>query len=224
MSEAFAAPKKHHHCRQCRSKLSTLTESSALAFCTRDCHRRFYLGHCLVCEREKSRKSPSPYCGAACADDARKNPSLRRLFHPLSDSPEKQRKSWFLHAGMTHSLKTTNPPFESDCGTGTFLRDLCPRGWVWVGFCENLEFELHRETTKNCVAFVLFDGTEWIVKHPRTYPRPLSFTNRDDALREAVSLAAAALPLDSGLARRERQHREQVERHLTNPTPLQFGS
>jgi hypothetical protein len=66
-----------------------------------------------------------------------------------------------------------------------------PKGGSGSGYCEDLEFELHRETTKNCVAFVLFDGAEWVIKHPRTYPRPLAFANRDDALREAVSLAAA---------------------------------
>jgi hypothetical protein len=59
-----------------------------------------------------------------------------------------------------------------------------------------------RETTKNCVAFVLFDGTEWVIRHPRTYPRPQAFASRDDALREAVSLAAASLPLDAALSRK----------------------
>jgi hypothetical protein len=100
---------------------------------------------------------------------------------------------------------------------------LCPRGWVWVGFCEDLEFELRREATKNCVALVLFDGTEWVIKHPRTYPHSLAFKNRDDALREAVSLAAAAFPLDAALAKRERQYGEHVERHLKDPAPLQLG-
>jgi hypothetical protein len=218
----LAPTRQYHHCRQCRAKLAIVVETDALAFCCRDCHCRFYLGHCLVCEREKSRKSPSPYCSAACADDARKNPSLRRLFYPLADSAEKSRKSWFLHAGMMHGTRTTNPP-ESDCGTGTFLRDLCPRGWVWVGHCENLEFALRREATKNCVAFVLFDGAEWVIKHPQTYPSSPIFTSRDDALRAAASLAAAALPRESALAKRERQYRQQVDQHLSRPTPLQFS-
>jgi hypothetical protein len=65
-SEAFPST-KYHRCRECRGKLDAPAETDALAFCSRECHRRFYLRHCLVCEREKSRKSPSTYRGAPYA-------------------------------------------------------------------------------------------------------------------------------------------------------------
>jgi hypothetical protein len=106
------------------------------------------------------------------------------------------------------------------------LRDFYPRGWQWAVYSDGLEFELSVggvEGNADLRAFVLFDGTEWVIKHPQTYPHPLAFTNRDDALREAVSLAAAALPPEATPAKRERQYREQVERHLNDPTPLEFG-
>jgi hypothetical protein len=71
------------------------------------------------------------------------------------------------------------------------LRDFCPRGWQWAVFSDGLEFELSGgiEGNADLRAFVLFDGAECVIKHPRTYPHSLTFTNRDDALREAVSLA-----------------------------------
>jgi hypothetical protein len=54
----MSTPRQYHHCRQCRSKLPRPTENHRQAFCSKDCHRKFYLHHCLVCERDTPPKSP----------------------------------------------------------------------------------------------------------------------------------------------------------------------
>jgi hypothetical protein len=213
---------EYHRCRQCRGKLAAIVESDALAFCCRDCHRRFYWARCLVCEKPKSAMARSPYCGHTCKLEAQRNPAVVRHFRPHS---EIQQNGAFPASGvaiLTRGSGQATPDSKSPCAAATFSRDFCPRGWGWAIFAEGAQFDL-LSGGANVLACVVFDGAEWVIRHPRAYPRPLAFTNRDDALREAVSLAAAALPLDAALIRRDRAYREQVERHLNNPTPLQLG-
>jgi hypothetical protein len=225
MSE-LAPTKQYHHCRQCRAKLAAVAESEAFAFCCRDCHRRFYRARCLICEKPKSAQVRSPYCGRTCKLQAQRNPAVVRHFRPNSEIQQNGSFQALVSAILTRGSGRATPDSKSLCAAVTFLRDFCPRGWQWAVYSDGLEFELSGgiEGNANVRAFVLFDGTEWVIKHPRTYPRPLAFTNRDDALREAVSLAAAALPLDAAQSRKERLQREQVDRHLNDPTPLQFSA
>jgi hypothetical protein len=122
---------------------------------------------------------------------------------------------------LTRGSGQATPDSKSPCAAVTFSRDFCPRGWQWAIFAEGAQFDL-LSGGSNVLACVVFDGIEWVIRHPRAYPHPLAFTSRDDALREAVSLAAAALPPGAAVIKRERIHGEQVERHLTNPAALQF--
>jgi hypothetical protein len=97
-----------------------------------------------------------------------------------------------LHLVLTRGSGQAAPDSKSARAAVTFFRDFCPRGWQWAVCSDGLEFELSDiEGNVDVRDFVLFDGAEWVIKYPRTYPRPLAFTNRDNALREAVSLAAA---------------------------------
>jgi hypothetical protein len=175
-----------------------------------DCHRRF----CLVCEKEKSKNTRSPYC-VGCAREAKKNPALvhhyRASRDPAATIPKQAPKPWFRGDGSAAVDLASGSAWE----TATFVADNCPRGWQWAVFCDGLECEL-RIGHQRERAFVVFDGTAWVIKHPRTWPHPLAFKDRDQALKEAVSLAAATLPLDPELIKRERMYRKQVETHLGN--------
>jgi hypothetical protein len=194
------------HCRKCRRKLPAITEMEGNAFCCQRCHDLFYKTKCIVCDEPKT-KPRGVYCDRwvsyeegdhgrpvrvvhDCSQKARNNPNVERRYYP------------------SQPVKIDE---NNDDGSGAYSTCFCPRGWQWHVGCDGLEWEL-----TNGLASVVFygDRAQWVIKHPRAC-HLLTFRNRDQALKAAVSLAAATLSLPRMKANEEERSEEEAIRTET---------
>jgi hypothetical protein len=76
----YDSTRERHYCRnpRCRSKLPAPVANLRDAFCTKGCHKSFYLHRCLVCEGPLERKAEHQIvCGKRkCRNALRAGPGL----------------------------------------------------------------------------------------------------------------------------------------------------